>query len=71
MALANLIPVSTRLTLSRDAKDDRYLSLGKEAKADFLITGDKDLLSISSEDLGKNGIFCRIVTPQSFLEDGP
>ena len=30
----------------RDPKDDFLLALSKEAKADFLITGDKDLLDI-------------------------
>ncbi len=60
--------VSAHVALSRDAKDDHYLSLCKAARADFLITGDKDLLSVSEEALKKNGISCRIVTPQEFLE---
>ncbi len=68
MAFARGVPVSTKVTLSRDPKDDHYLSLCKEAKADFLITGDKDLLSISPATLQKQGIPCRIVTPNSFLE---
>jgi len=45
------------------------LSLCKEAEANYLVTGDKDLLSISSEALRKNGISCKIVTPQTFLEN--
>lgn len=69
LSLAKRISISTHLVLSRDAKDDHYLSLCKEAKAEVLITGDKDLLSISQEDLKKNGISCRIVTPQEFLEN--
>jgi len=68
LSLAKHISISTHVVLSRDAKDDHYLSLCKEAKADFLITGDKDLLSISQEELWKNGISCMIVTPQTFLE---
>lgn len=68
LSLSMRISVSTRVVLSRDAKDDHYLSLCKEAKADFLITGDKDLLSISQEDLKENGISCRMVTPVEFLE---
>jgi putative PIN family toxin of toxin-antitoxin system len=68
LSLAKCISISTHVILSRDAKDDHYLSLCKEAKADFLITGDKDLLSISQEELRKNGISCMIVTPQTFLE---
>jgi uncharacterized protein len=62
------VSVSTRVALSRDAKDDHYLALCKEVKADFLVTGDKDLLSISLEALKKNGIVCRILTPQEFAE---
>jgi len=66
--LAKHISVSSHVALSRDAKDDHYLALCKEVKADFLITGDKDLLSISQEDLKRNGISRKIVTPQIFLE---
>jgi putative PIN family toxin of toxin-antitoxin system len=68
LSLAKRISISTHVVLSRDAKDDHYLSLCKEAKADFLITGDKDLLSISQESLKKNEISCLIVSPQDFLE---
>jgi len=68
-SLAKRISIPTHVALSRDAKDDHYLSLCKEAKVNFLITGDKDLLSISREDLKENGISCQIVTPQEFLEN--
>jgi putative PIN family toxin of toxin-antitoxin system len=68
LSLAKRISISTHVVLSRDAKDDHYLSLCKEVRADFLITGDKDLLSISQEGLKKNGISCLIVSPQEFLE---
>ena len=69
VGLAKYISVSSPIALSRDAKDDHYLTLCREAKADFLITGDKHLLNISQEDLKKNGISCQIVTPQAFLEN--
>jgi putative PIN family toxin of toxin-antitoxin system len=69
--VAHRIPVSTHLSLSRDPKDDHYLSLCKEAQADFLITGDKDLLNLSPEALKKNGITCQIINPASFLEIAP
>ena len=65
---AHRIRVSMKLSLSRDAKDGHYLSLCKEARADFLITGDKDLLSLSLESLKENGIACRIISPANFLE---
>ncbi len=68
-AMAKRVSVSTRVVLSRDAKDDHYLSLCKEVKADFLATGDKDLLSIPPETLKRSGISCRILTPQEFVED--
>jgi putative PIN family toxin of toxin-antitoxin system len=68
LSLAKRISISTHVVLSRDAKDDHYLSLCKEARADFLITGDKDLLSISQESLKRNEISCLIVSPQDFLE---
>ncbi len=65
---AYLVPVLTKVTLSRDAKDDYYLSLCKEVQADYLITGDKDLLNIAPETLRKHGIACQILSPSSFLE---
>jgi putative PIN family toxin of toxin-antitoxin system len=41
---ADYITVSSNIDLCRDAKDNFLLSLAKDSKADFLITGDKDLL---------------------------
>ena len=69
--LAKRVPVSAHVVLSRDPKDDHYLSLCKEVRADFLVTGDKDLLSLSEESLRKHKISCAIVSPQEFLEKGP
>src|SRR4030042_1671700 len=66
VGMAKQVSVSTSVVLSRDARDDRYLALCKEVKADFLVTGDKDLLSIRPEALTENGISCRILTPQEF-----
>jgi hypothetical protein len=65
--MAKRVSVSTRVVLSRDAKDDHYLAPCKEVEADFLVTGDKDLLSIRPETLEANGIPCRILTPQEFV----
>ena len=70
LAKAKCITVSASVALSRDAADDHYLGLCKEAKADFLITVDKDLLCISQGDLRKHGVSCLILTPKSFLENG-
>ena len=68
---ARKVSVSANVVLSRDAKEDHYLSLCKAARADLLIIGDKDLLSVSEEALKRNGISCRIITPQEFLENLP
>jgi len=68
VGMAILVSVSTPVTLSRDAKDDHYLSLCKAVGADFLITGDNDLLIIPPESLIENGIYCRIITPQDFIK---
>ena len=68
VGMAKKVSVSTRVVLSRDTKDDHYLALCKEAEVDFLVTGDKDLLSIPPEALKEIGIPCRILTPQEFAE---
>ena len=69
VAMATVVPVSSGVVLSRDPNDDHYLSLCKETEADFLVTGDKDLLAISTKALLKNGIMTRIVTPHDFLSE--
>jgi putative PIN family toxin of toxin-antitoxin system len=38
--------VTSTVTICRDPKDNFLLSLAKDGKANFLITGDKDLLEI-------------------------
>ncbi len=56
------------VSLCRDPKDDAYLSLCLEANADCLITGDKDLLSLSKEALATIGLdHLSILTPRKFL----
>lgn len=55
------IVVTSSVILCRDPKDNFLLSLSKDAKADFLITGDKDLLTL--EKTGKT----RIVNMSEFL----
>lgn len=48
--------------ISRDINDDKFLACAVEAKADYIITGDKDLLVLKEY----TGI--KIVTPKAFLE---
>jgi putative PIN family toxin of toxin-antitoxin system len=40
------IDVTSIVDLCRDSKDNFLLSLAKDSKADYLITGDKDLLDL-------------------------
>lgn len=41
-----LIEVSSRIELCRDHKDNFLLNLAVDSKADYLVTGDKDLLEV-------------------------
>jgi putative PIN family toxin of toxin-antitoxin system len=43
---ADFVIVKSKITICRDPKDNFLLSLSKDGKADFLLTGDKDLLDI-------------------------
>ena len=54
-------PQNRVLNACRDPKDNFILELAAEAKADFIVTGDKDLLVLSP--------FCgiSIITPKEFL----
>lgn len=47
--------------VSRDIKDDKLLACGVEGKADYIITGDKDLLDLKEY----KGV--KITTPRKFL----
>ena len=54
ISLLNIISEKVRIKkieqICRDPKDDFLLALSKVSKADFLITGDKDLLEIKRYD---------------------
>ncbi len=41
-----MVNVTSNINISRDKNDDYLLALAKDGNADFLLTGDKDLLSI-------------------------
>jgi len=43
---ADFVVVKSKITICRDLKDNFLLSLAKDGKADFLLTGDNDLLDI-------------------------
>jgi putative PIN family toxin of toxin-antitoxin system len=42
------IPVISSVTICRDEKDNFLLSLAQDAKANYLLTGDNDLLVLKS-----------------------
>jgi len=44
---AEFVEVKSKVSVCRDEKDNFLLSLSKDSKADFLITGDKDLLDLN------------------------
>jgi len=43
-----IIEVRSEVDLCRDKKDDFLLALAKDSQADFLMTGDKDLLELKA-----------------------
>lgn len=58
-----LVEVSSIVNMCRDPKDNFLLSLALDGKADFLLTGDKDLLELKSFKKTK------ILTITSFLKN--
>jgi putative PIN family toxin of toxin-antitoxin system len=55
------ISVRTRISICRHPKDDKFLELAMDGRADLIITGDNDLLVLSSFE----GI--PIITPMQYL----
>jgi putative PIN family toxin of toxin-antitoxin system len=56
-----LVPGRVRVAVSRDPDDDKFLEAAIEARAQYVVTGDKDLLVVKAH----RGV--RIVTPAAFL----
>lgn len=56
-------PVHNTQTWSRDVHDDKFIHCCLAAHADYLVTGDKDLLVL------KEQFHFQIVTPKEFLKD--
>lgn len=59
---ANFYEVTSNVGACRDLKDNFLLSLSKDSNADFLITGDMDLLELESFET------TRIITISDFLK---
>lgn len=49
----DIIEVSSQVQVCRDPNDDFLLALCKDGKADFLITGDQDLLALEVFEITK------------------
>jgi uncharacterized protein len=58
----DLIEVESIVTVCRDPKDNFLLALAKDGKADYLLTGDNDLLDLKKFNKTK------IITIASFIE---
>jgi uncharacterized protein len=67
-SLCEVAEPNRRVTICRDPKDDAYLSLCAEINADYLVTGDKDLLVVDPG--GAQGLpqSLKILTPRQFLD---
>ncbi len=57
-----IIPVTTSILACRDPKDNMFLELAVSSKADYIITGDKDLLELNPFRS------TQIITPKEFVE---
>ena len=44
---AEIIEIITKINLCRDPKDNKFLELAVNGKADYLISGDQDLLILN------------------------
>ena len=65
---ARIVTPKKRLSICRDAEDDMILECCLAARADFLITGDKDLLQLSKAKLKRLLPGLKILAPRAFLE---
>jgi len=56
-----MVPGTTAITASRDPGDDKFLVAGLEGEAEYVVTGDKDLLALEAYQQ------LRIMRPAAFL----
>ena len=58
---AEMIEITTKINLCRDPKDNKFLELAVNGKADYLISGDQDLLILNPfQEIS-------ILSPQAFM----
>ena len=61
---SQFIEIKSQTNTCRDPDDNKFLELAKDANAEFLITGDQDLLSLNTLAEYQN----QIITPRDFLD---
>ena len=61
---SQFIEIKSQINTCRDPDDNKFLELAKDAKAEFLITGDQDLLSLKTLAEYQN----QMITPRDFLD---
>ncbi|HEV8160029.1 MAG TPA: putative toxin-antitoxin system toxin component, PIN family, partial [Pyrinomonadaceae bacterium] len=64
LKVAEMVETSETIVVCRDPKDDKLLELALSGNADFLVTGDKDLLVLNPF---RGGV--KIITPREFLDN--
>ncbi|MDF5737081.1 MULTISPECIES: putative toxin-antitoxin system toxin component, PIN family [unclassified Nostoc] len=60
---SQFIEIKSQINTCRDPDDNKFLELAKDSNAEFLITGDQDLLSLKALAEYQN----QIITPRDFL----
>ena len=61
---SQFIEIKSQVNTCRDTDDNKFLELAKDANAEFLITGDQDLLLLKTLAEYQN----KIITPRDFLD---
>lgn len=61
--ISQVIEVFSKIELCRDPKDNKFLELALDGQADYLITGDQDLLTLNPFHKTE------IITPAQFLNN--
>ncbi|MEH2193951.1 MAG: putative toxin-antitoxin system toxin component, PIN family [Nostoc sp.] len=61
---SQFIEIKSQINTCRDPNDNKFLELAKDANAEFIITGDQDLLSLKTLAEYQN----QIITPREFLD---
>ena len=67
-SLCEVVEPARKVALCRDPKDDAYLSLCAGVRADYLITGDKDLLVVEPSRAAGLPHGLKILAPRQFVD---